>query len=73
MTSNKKYPTPRGDAATKAKNKYRDENYDRIELAVPKNVKTKIKEIAKKTGNSINSYALAAISEKYKQDTGDDL
>ena len=29
----KKYPTPRGAAATAAKNKYRDGNYDRMELA----------------------------------------
>ena len=32
----KKYPTPRGAAATAAKNKYRAGNYDRMELAVPK-------------------------------------
>lgn len=30
---------PRGPAATAAKNKYRDNNYDRMELAVPKGMK----------------------------------
>lgn len=32
----KKSTIPRGPAATVAKNKYRDKNYDRAELAMPK-------------------------------------
>ena len=36
---------PRGPAATAAKNKYRDHNYDRMELAVPKGMKARIKEL----------------------------
>ena len=36
MDDEKKYPTPRGAAATAAKKKYRDKAYDRMELALPK-------------------------------------
>ena len=42
----KKYPTPRGAAATAAKNKYRDGNYDRMELAVPKGMKEAVRAAA---------------------------
>ena len=41
---------PRGPEATAAKNKYRDNNYDRMELAVAKGMKARIKEIAKEQG-----------------------
>lgn len=57
---------PRGPAATAAKNKYRDSNYDRMELAVPKGMKARIKEIAKQQGySSQNNYVVEAVKEKY--------
>ena len=55
-------------------NKYRDNNYDRMELAVPKGMKASIKEIAKEQGySSQNSYVVEAIKEKYQRDTGKEL
>lgn len=70
----KKYSVPRGEAATKAKNKYRDKNYDRMELAVPKGMKEFIKQAAKEQGySSQNSYVVEAIKEKYSRDTGNEL
>ena len=65
---------PRGQAATAAKNKYRDSNYDRMELAVPKGMKARIKEIAKQQGySSQNNYVVEAVKEKYQRDTGEEL
>ncbi len=65
---------PRGPAATAAKNKYRDKNYDRMELAVPRGMKARIKEIAKNQGYpSQNNYVVEAIKEKYQRDTGEEL
>lgn len=59
---------PRGPAATAAKNKYRDNNYDRMELAVPKGMKARIKEVAKEQGySSQNNYVVEAVKEKYQQ------
>lgn len=70
----KKYSVPRSEAATKAKNKYRDKNYDRMELAVPKGMKDFIKKISKEQGySSQNSYVVEAIKEKYYQDTGREI
>ena len=42
----KKSTIPRGPAATVAKNKYRDKNYDRAELAMPKGMKAAVREVA---------------------------
>ena len=39
-------------AATRAKNKYRDKNYDRMELALPKGMKAEIAERVKKDGEA---------------------
>lgn len=36
MEEDKKWKVPRGKSSTKAKNRYRDANYDRCELALPK-------------------------------------
>lgn len=70
----KKWTIPRGAAATAAKNKYRDNKYDRAELAVPKGFKLRMKQIAKEQGySSYNSYVIEAIKEKYKRDTGEEL
>lgn len=72
-TTEKKKNIPRGPAATAAKNKYRDKNYDRMELAVPRGMKARIKEIAKEHGYSQNNYILEAVKEKYKNDTCKEL
>lgn len=70
----KKMIIPRGAAATVAKNKYRDKNYDRMELAVPKGMKKIVEEIAKEQGfSSKNSYVVEAVREKYKRDTGQEM
>ena len=58
----KKWTVPRGAAATAAKNKYRDNKYDRAELAVPKGFKARMKQIAQEQGYaSYNSYVLEVI------------
>ncbi len=69
----KKSTIPRGPAATTAKNKYRDTNYDRAELALPKGMKAAVKEIAQRQGQSFNEYVCAAVKEKVQQDTGEEL
>lgn len=69
----RKWATPRGKAATISKNKYRDKNYDRAELALPKGMKARIKEIAAEQGQTFNSYIAEAIKEKYLHDTGEEL
>lgn len=74
MDVERKYAIPRGEAATKAKNKYRDKNYDRMELAVPKGMKDLIKRVSKEQGySSQNAFVLEAIKEKYSRDTGKEL
>ena len=73
MPDTEKKTIPRGPAATAAKNKYRDSNYDRMELAVPKGMKARIKEVAKEQGYSQNNYVVEAVKEKYQRDTGKKL
>lgn len=56
-------------AATRAKNKYRDKKYDRMELTLPKGMKAEIMEIVKQgKANSNNAYVLAAIKEKMERE-----
>lgn len=70
----RKFATPRGPAATAAKNKYRDNNYDRVELAVPKGMKKAVERIARQQGfQSKNAYIVEAIKEKYARDIGEEL
>ena len=57
-----------GNAATRAKNKYRDNTYDRKELALPKGMKDIIDAHAKKRGVSMNAYIIDAIVEKMEQE-----
>lgn len=64
---------PRGPAATAAKNKYRNNNYDRMELAVPKGMKKEIERAAQAQGLSKNAYVAEAVKEKYKRDTGKEM
>lgn len=72
-TEKKKTIIPRGPAATAAKNKYRDNNYDRAELALPKGMKAAVREIARQQGRSFNEYVCEAVKGKVQQDTGGEL
>lgn len=66
MDDNKKHSIPRGKSATTAKNKYRDKNYDRMELAVPKGMKSEIETAYKEMGYpSKNAFITDAVREKY--------
>ena len=47
-----------GKAATKAKNKYNDANYDRVSLVVPKGKKDEYKARAEAAGKSLNQYII---------------
>nr|DAT50834.1 MAG TPA: Alginate and motility regulator [Caudoviricetes sp.] len=69
----KKWNIPRGEAANRAKRKYRDGNYDRGELALPKGMKEVVKEAAKEQGQSFNGYVEQAIRERYLRDTGKEM
>ena len=63
---------PRGPAATAAKNKYRDKNYDRIELAIPKGMKQTIRDHIENTGDrSVNAFATRAFLETMSRDNGE--
>lgn len=65
----KKSTIPRGPAATAAKNKYRDKNYDRMELTLPKGMKAKITErVAAGAASSNNAYVAEAIKEKMERE-----
>lgn len=73
MAEEKKYPTPRGAAATAAKNKYKAKNYDRMELAVPKGMKQALRAAAQAGYTSFNSYIVDAVKEKFLRDTGKEM
>lgn len=67
----KKYKVPRGKSATAAKNKFRDKNYDRTELALPKGMKSLIDAAVIRGGYaSRNTYIIEAVKEKYEKETG---
>ena len=55
-------------AAQRAVNKYMKENYDRVNLTMPKGKKEKIQEQADSQGLSVNAYINAAIDEKMERD-----
>lgn len=65
MSEEKKtYPTPRGDAANRAKLKYNRKSYDRMELILPKGKKDELKEFAKTHGyKSVNNMVITALEE----------
>ncbi|MBQ3583811.1 MAG: hypothetical protein IJA27_03765 [Lachnospiraceae bacterium] len=59
----------RGTAATRAKNKYRDKTYERMELILPKGLKADITELVKQgKASSNNSYVVSAIKEKMQRE-----
>lgn len=55
-------------ASQKAVNKYMKENYDRINLTVPKGKKEQIKEHAESRGESVNGFINRAIDETINRD-----
>lgn len=55
---------------TARKNAAKKKLYESTELLMPKGTREKIKEAAKKMGQSKNAYILAAVEEKYLKDTG---
>ena len=56
-------------AATRAKNKYRDKTYDRMELTLPKGMKAEIVErVRQGKADSNNAYVVAAVKEKMERE-----
>lgn len=55
-------------AATKAKNKYNEKAYDRINLALPKGKKDQIKEHAESRNESVNGFIIRAIDETMEKE-----
>lgn len=55
-------------AQQKAVNKYVKENYDRINVTMPKGKKEEIQAHAARHGLSVTAYINAAIDEKMKRD-----
>ena len=58
-------------AQQKAVHKYVKNNYDRIELTVPKGQKGIIKAAAESVGESLNTYVRNAIDRRMEQDNTD--
>ena len=50
------------------KNKWNKENYDRIELIVPKGKKELVKAAADARGESLNAYINKAVDERMERD-----
>lgn len=59
---------PASKAQQKAVNKYMRENYDRINLTVPKGRKDEIKTHAEGQGESVNGFINRAIDETIERD-----
>jgi len=59
---------PVSKAQQRATNKYKKNNYDRIEIVVPKGRKEIIRAAAEAQGASINNYINTAIDEKIERD-----
>lgn len=58
-------------AQQKAVHKYVKNNYDRLELTVPKGQKDIIKAAAENAGESLNTYVRNAINQRMERDTSD--
>ena len=54
-------------AAQKAVNKYIKNNYDRINLTIPKGKKEEYKRIAESEGKSLNQFIIDAINERIEK------
>ncbi len=59
----------KGNAQTRAKNKYNAQNYERIALVVKKGKKQVIKDFAEKQGYTMNGFVNSAIDEKMQRET----
>ena len=57
-----------GTSSTRAKNKYNENNYDRIALVVPKGQKEIIKQHAEQCGESLNGFIVRAINAEIQRD-----
>lgn len=64
---------PVSKANQRAVAKYMKNNYDDIKVRVKKGNRQIITDIATEQDKSLNSYIKAAISEKVKSDTGNDI
>ena len=60
--------SPASKAQQKAVNKYMKENYDRVNLVMPKGRKDAVKAHAEKNGESLNSFINRAIDETMERD-----
>ncbi len=58
-----------GKASTRAKNKYRDKTYDRVEVTLPKGRKAELQTHAQEQGESLNGFISRAIDETMERDT----
>ena len=61
---------PATKAQQRAVNKYMKENYDRVNLTVPKGRKEQIKAHAEAHGESVNGFITRAIDETIERDSG---
>lgn len=61
----------KGNAATRAKQKYNTANYDRLYPYVPKGRKKVYEEAAAAAGVSLNDYLVTALDEKVERDAKD--
>jgi len=62
---------PISEAQKRAVRKYKESNYDRIELSVPKGRKDEIKAHAESRGESLNGFVNRAIDETTVRDKED--
>lgn len=59
-------------ARIEANNRYNSKAYDRINIAVPKGDKDKIKSHAEKNGESLNGFVNRAIDETIQRESGEE-
>lgn len=59
---------PTTKAQQRAVNKYMKENYDRVNLTLPKGQKERLKARAGAQGQSVNGYILEAVNEKMERE-----
>lgn len=58
-------------AQQRAVNKYMKENYDRVNLTMPKGQKEIIKAFAERNGESLNAFIIRAITETMERSAGE--
>ena len=62
---------PTTKAQQRAVNKYMKDNYDRVNLTLPKGQKGRIKAHAESRGESVNAFINRAISETLERETAE--